>query len=238
MSALLEIAGLEVSYGQARALNGVSLAVPAQTLFTVIGSNGAGKTSLIRTIGGMIRPAAGHIRFAGADIAGADSNLTCELGVGQVAEGRQVFPSLTVEENLALGGALKRAVSRRKSNLERAYAMFPRLKERRRQTAGTLSGGEQQMLAIARCLMAEPRLVMLDEPSLGLSPLMVELVFDTIRGLKAAGLTVLLVEQNIAESLELADNAAVLENGSIVLTGTGNEVAANDGVKRSYLGVG
>jgi branched-chain amino acid transport system ATP-binding protein len=238
MSALLEIAGLEVRYGQARALNGVSLAIPDQTLFAVIGSNGAGKTSLIRTIGGMIRPTGGHIRFAGADITGADSNLTCELGLGQVAEGRQVFPSLTVEENLALGGALKRAVSRRKSNLERAYTMFPRLKERRRQTAGTLSGGEQQMLAIARCLMAEPRLVMLDEPSLGLSPLMVELVFDTIRGLKAAGLTVLLVEQNVAESLELADNAAVLENGSIVLTGTGNEVAANDGVRRSYLGVG
>ncbi len=208
------------------------------TATSVIGSNGAGKTSLVRTICGMIRPAAGHIRFAGADITGAESNLTCELGLGQVAEGRQVFPSLTVEENLALGGALKRAVSRRKWNLERAYTMFPRLKERRRQAAGTLSGGEQQMLAIARCLMAEPRLVMLDEPSLGLSPLMVELVFDTIRGLKAAGLTVLLVEQNVAESLELADNAAVLENGSIVLTGTGNEVAANDGVRRSYLGVG
>jgi branched-chain amino acid transport system ATP-binding protein len=237
MSALLEIAGLEVRYGQACALNGVSLAVPEQTLFAVIGSNGAGKTSLIRTIGGMIRPTAGRIRFGGADIAGADSSLTCELGVGQVAEGRQIFPSLTVEENLHLGGALKRAVMRRKQNLERAYTMFPRLAERRRQRAGTLSGGEQQMLAIARCLMAEPRLIMLDEPSLGLAPVMVELVFNTIRELRAAGLTIFLVEQNVAESLELADAAAVLENGSIVLTGSGTELATNDLVRRSYLGL-
>jgi branched-chain amino acid transport system ATP-binding protein len=237
MSALLEISGLEVRYGQARALNGVSLAVPEQSLFAVIGSNGAGKTSLIRTIGGMIRPAAGRISFAGAEIGGTDSNVTAELGVGQVAEGRQVFPSLTVEENLLLGGALKRAMARRKPNLERAYTMFPRLRERRRQSAGTLSGGEQQMLAIARCLMAEPRLIMLDEPSLGLAPLMVELVFNTIRELKTAGMTILLVEQNVAESLELADAAAVLENGSIVLTGSGKELATNDMVKRSYLGL-
>jgi branched-chain amino acid transport system ATP-binding protein len=236
--ALLEIEALEVLYGHARAVNGVSLAIEEKTLFAVVGSNGAGKTSLIRTIAGMIRPAAGRIRFDGVDIAGADSSVTCELGIGQVAEGRQVFPSLTVEDNLLLGGALKRSAARRKTNLDRAYGMFPRLAERRRQSAGTLSGGEQQMLAIARCLMAEPRLIMLDEPSLGLAPLMVEVVFEAIHRLKASGLTLLLVEQNVAESLEIADAAAVLENGSIVMVGSGAEIAADDRVRRAYLGIG
>ena len=237
MRALLEVSELEVCYGEARALNGVTLDVPRNSLVTVIGSNGAGKTSLIRTIAGMLKPSSGRIRFDGVDIGGSDSNRTCELGIGQVAEGRQTFASLTVEENLILGGSLKRAQARRLQNLQRAYDMFPRLAERRRQKAGTLSGGEQQMLAIGRCLMAEPELILFDEPSLGLSPVAVELVFATIRHLRAAGVTVLLVEQNVADSLELADFAAVLENGAIVLSGPANDIARNERVKSAYLGI-
>ncbi|MCW5770318.1 MAG: ABC transporter ATP-binding protein [Rhodospirillaceae bacterium] len=234
---MLEVENLDVRYGEARALGGVSLAVAEKSLFAVIGSNGAGKTSLIRAIAGMLRPSAGRIRFAGIDITRADSSQTCELGIGQVAEGRQVFPTLTVEENLTLAGALRRARANRRRNLDRGYAMFPRLAERRRQAAGTLSGGEQQMLAIARCLMGEPRLIIFDEPSLGLSPLMVEMVFDTIRALREQGLTILLVEQNVAESLDVADAAAVLENGEVALAGTAAELAANDEVRRAYLGI-
>jgi branched-chain amino acid transport system ATP-binding protein len=237
VSALLEVSDLEVCYGEARALNGVTLDVPRNSLVTVIGSNGAGKTSLIRTIAGILKPSSGRIRFDGIDISGSDSNRTCELGIGQVAEGRQIFASLTVEENLILGGSLKRAQARRSQNLQRAYDMFPRLAERRRQKAGTLSGGEQQMLAIGRCLMAEPELILFDEPSLGLSPVAVELVFAAIRDLRAAGVTVLLVEQNVADSLELADFAAVLENGAIVLSGPANDIARNERVKSAYLGI-
>ena len=237
MNALLEVRDLEVCYGQARALNGVTFDVPRHSLMTVIGSNGAGKTSLIRAIAGMLRPSAGRIRFDGAEISGFDSNRTCELGIGQVAEGRQIFPSLTVEENLILGGALKRARAKQSQNLQRVCDMFPRLAERQRQKAGTLSGGEQQMLAIGRCLMAEPELILFDEPSLGLSPVAVELVFATIRELRSAGVTVLLVEQNVADSLEIADFAAVLENGSVVLSGSASDIASNDKVKSAYLGI-
>ena len=237
MSALLEVRDLEVCYGQARALNGITFDVPRNSLMTIIGSNGAGKTSLIRAIAGMLRPSAGQIRFDGDEISGFDSNRTCELGIGQVAEGRQIFPSLTVEENLILGGALKRARAKQLQNLQRVCDMFPRLAERRRQKAGTLSGGEQQMLAIGRCLMAEPELILFDEPSLGLSPVAVESIFATIRELRAAGVTVLLVEQNVADSLEIADFAAVLENGSVVLSGPASDIAKNDKVKSAYLGI-
>jgi len=237
MSLLLEVRDLEVCYGEARALNGVTLDVPRNSLVTVIGANGAGKTSLIRAIAGMLRPSAGRIRFDGMEIGGLDSNRTCELGIGQVAEGRQIFPTLTVEENLVLGGALKRARAKQSANLRRAYDMFPRLAERRRQKAGTLSGGEQQMLAIGRCLLGEPRLILFDEPSLGLSPVAVELVFSTIKNLRASGMTILLVEQNVADSLEIADFAAVLENGSVVLSGSASDVASNDTVKSAYLGI-
>jgi branched-chain amino acid transport system ATP-binding protein len=237
MNALLEVRDLEVCYGQARALNGVTFDVPRNSLVTIIGSNGAGKTSLIRAIAGMLRPSAGHIRFAGVEIGGFQSSETCELGIGQVAEGRQIFPSLTVEENLVLGGALKRAAAKQPANLRRVYDMFPLLAERRRQKAGTLSGGEQQMLAIGRCLMAEPELILFDEPSLGLSPVAVELVFATIQDLRASGITILLVEQNVADSLEIADFAAVLENGCVVLSGSAAEVANNDQVKSAYLGI-
>jgi branched-chain amino acid transport system ATP-binding protein len=237
MSALLDVRDLEVSYGQARALNGVSFSVPREGLMAIVGSNGAGKTSLVRAIAGMLRPTSGRIVFDGTDITGRDSSETCELGIGQVAEGRQIFPTLTVEENLQLGGALKRAAVNRSRNMARVLAMFPRLAERRRQKAGALSGGEQQMLAIGRCLMGDPRFIMFDEPSLGLSPVMVELVFSAILDLKRSGLTILLIEQNVAESLSVADHAAVLENGSIVLSGAAAVVAADEGVKRAYLGL-
>jgi branched-chain amino acid transport system ATP-binding protein len=226
-----------VRYGEARAVNGVSLVVPRHGLTAVVGSNGAGKTSLVRAIAGMIRPSRGRIVFDGQDIVGLESADTCELGIGQVAEGRQIFPSLTVDENLRLGGALRRAAAQRSGNLERVFAMFPRLAERRRQNAGTLSGGEQQMLAIGRCLMGNPQFIMFDEPSLGLSPLMVELVFAAIVSLKASGLTILLIEQNVAESLAIADHAVVLENGSVVLAGSAETIGADERIKQAYLGL-
>jgi branched-chain amino acid transport system ATP-binding protein len=237
MSALLEVHDLEVSYGEAHALNGVSFSVPRNSLTAIVGSNGAGKTSLVRAIAGMLRHNRGRIIFDGRDIAGSDSSRTCELGIGQVAEGRQIFPTLTVDENLQLGGALRRAAANRSRNLTRVFAMFPLLAERRRQKAGALSGGEQQMLAIGRCLMSDPRFIMFDEPSLGLSPLMVELVFSAILDLKRSGLTILLIEQNVAESLVIADYAAVLENGCVVLSGLASAVAADEAVKRAYLGL-
>jgi branched-chain amino acid transport system ATP-binding protein len=237
MSPLLEVRDLEVAYGHARALNGVSLAVARNSLTAVVGSNGAGKTSLVRAVAGMIRPSRGRIVFEGIDITGCDSNATCEMGIGQVAEGRHIFPSLTVDENLRLGGALRRASAARFGNLARVFEMFPRLAERRRQKAGTLSGGEQQMLAIGRCLMGEPQLIMLDEPSLGLAPLMVELIFSAIGKLKQSGATILLIEQNVAESLAIADDAVVLENGSIALAGPAAALATDERVKRAYLGL-
>jgi branched-chain amino acid transport system ATP-binding protein len=237
MSALLEVHDLEVSYGQARALDDVSFSVPRNSLMAIVGSNGAGKTSLVRAIAGMLRPNRGRIIFDSKDITDYDSSGTCELGIGQVAEGRQIFPTLTVDENLQLGGALRRAAANRSRNLARVFEMFPLLAERRRQKAGALSGGEQQMLAIGRCLMSDPRFIMFDEPSLGLSPLMVELVFSAILDLKRSGLTILLIEQNVAESLAVADHAAVLENGSVVLSGLASVVAADEAVKRAYLGL-
>ena len=237
MTAQLDVHNLEVSYGQARALNGVSFSVPSGSLNAVVGANGAGKTSLVRAIAGMLRPSGGQVLFNGVDITGLESSETCELGIGQVAEGRQIFPTLTIDENLQLGSALRRSSRDYAANLERVFELFPRLVERRNQKAGTLSGGEQQMLAIGRCLMSNPIFIMFDEPSLGLSPLMVELVFSAILELKKSGLTILLIEQNVAESLALADFATVLESGKVVLAGTATDVAGNDGVRRAYLGL-
>jgi branched-chain amino acid transport system ATP-binding protein len=237
MTAQLDVRNLEVSYGQARALNGVSFSVPSGSLNAVVGANGAGKTSLVRAIAGMLRPSGGQVVFNGVDITGLESSETCELGIGQVAEGRQIFPTLTIDENLQLGSALRRSSRDYAVNLERVFELFPRLVERRNQKAGTLSGGEQQMLAIGRCLMSNPIFIMFDEPSLGLSPLMVELVFSAILELKKSGLTILLIEQNVAESLALADFATVLESGKVVLAGTAADVAGNDGVRRAYLGL-
>ena len=237
MTAQLDVRNLEVSYGQARALTGVSFSVPSGSLNAVVGANGAGKTSLVRAIAGMLRPSGGQVLFNGIDITGLESSETCELGIGQVAEGRQIFPTLTIDENLQLGSALRRSSRDYTVNLERVFELFPRLVERRNQKAGTLSGGEQQMLAIGRCLMSNPIFIMFDEPSLGLSPLMVELVFSAILELKRSGMTILLIEQNVAESLALADFATVLESGKVVLAGTAVDVAGNDGVRRAYLGL-
>jgi branched-chain amino acid transport system ATP-binding protein len=234
---MLSIEEIDVFHGDAQALDGVSLQVEQGTIVAIVGANGAGKTSLIRTVAGMYRPSRGRIMLRGADISGLPSHRVCDLGIGQVAEGRQVFPTMTVAENLDMGALLPRARAHRARNLDRALALFPVLAERRTQAAGTLSGGEQQMLAIARCLMGEPDLVMFDEPSLGLAPAVVQNVLQTVRDLNRDGLTCVLVEQNVAVSLKLADRAYVLENGRITLTGTGAELLADDRVRKAYLGM-
>jgi branched-chain amino acid transport system ATP-binding protein len=234
---MLSVNSLDVFYGDAQALDDVSLEVEEGAIVAIVGANGAGKTSLIRTIAGMLRPTSGAIRYRGNDIAGLPSFRVCDLGIGQVAEGRQVFPTLTVVENLDMGAMLPRARAGREENRERVLSMFPRLKERLRQAAGTLSGGEQQMLAIGRCLMGAPELVMFDEPSLGLAPTIVQHVLAAIRDLNEQGLTCVLVEQNVAVSLKLATRAYVLENGRITLSGSGAELLADDRVRQAYLGM-
>jgi branched-chain amino acid transport system ATP-binding protein len=237
MDLMLQVEAIDVFYGDAQALDGVSLDISEGAIVAIIGANGAGKSSLIRTIAGMYKPARGRILYRGTDIAGWPSHRVCDLGIGQVAEGRQVFPSLSVGENLAMGAMLPRARTTRAQNLERVYALFPQLAERTAQPAGTLSGGEQQMLAIGRCLMGAPELVMFDEPSLGLAPTLVQDVLRTIRELNREGLTCVLVEQNVAVSLKLAAQAYVLENGRITLSGTGAELLADDRVRQAYLGM-
>ena len=234
---MLAIENLDVFYGDAQALDGVSLTVEQGGIVAIVGANGAGKTSLIRTIAGMLRPTRGAIRYRGGDIAGWPSHRVCDLGIGQVAEGRQVFPTLTVAENLDMGAMLPRAKAQRETNRERVFALFPKLQERVRQAAGTLSGGEQQMLAIGRCLMGAPELVMFDEPSLGLAPTIVQDVLKAIRDLNREGLTCVLVEQNVAVSLRLASRAYVLENGRVTLTGSGEQLLADDRVRQAYLGM-
>jgi branched-chain amino acid transport system ATP-binding protein len=234
---MLRIAGLDVFHGDAQALDGVSLEVGEGDIVAIVGANGAGKTSLIRTIAGMYRPRSGAILYRGTDIAGWPSHRVCERGIGQVAEGRQLFPSLSVSENLNTGAMLKRAQASRKQNEERVLALFPRLQERLTQAAGTLSGGEQQMLAIGRCLMGAPDLIMFDEPSLGLAPATFETVLAAIRALNADGLTCILVEQNVAASLKLAARAYVLETGRITLSGSGASLLADDRVRQAYLGM-
>jgi branched-chain amino acid transport system ATP-binding protein len=236
--AMLEVEGLDLFYDDAQVLDGVSLAVAAGEIVAIVGANGAGKTSLIRAIFGMARLKRGSIRFEGREIAGMPPHRICDLGLGQVAEGRQIFPNMTVLENLEMGAVVPRARAGAAQALQRVLAMFPRLDERRRQLAGTLSGGEQQMLAIARCLMGAPRLVMFDEPSLGLAPVVVEDVFRTVASLNARdGLTILLVEQNVAQSLALAHRAYVLENGRIVTSGSGPDLLADDRVRQAYVGL-
>jgi len=234
---MLRVENLDVFYGDAQALDGVSLEIGEGEIVAIVGANGAGKTSLIRTIAGMLAPTRGHILYRGADIAGWPSHKVCELGIGQVAEGRQVFPTLSVAENLATGAMLARARAGRERNLDRVYSLFQVLAERRSQLAGTLSGGEQQMLAIGRCLMGAPELVMFDEPSLGLAPAIVQTVLATIRDLNREGLTCVLVEQNVAVSLKLASHAYVLENGRITLIGSGAALLADDRVRQAYLGL-
>jgi branched-chain amino acid transport system ATP-binding protein len=233
---ILEIENLDLYYGDAQALDNVSLTVGEGELVAIVGANGAGKSSLIRTIAGIEMPRAGRIRFKGQDIAGLPSFKVCNLGIGQVAEGRQVFPSLTVQENLEMGALLPRARAKLNEQLAKIYEFFPRLNERRAQLAGTMSGGEQQMLAIGRCLMGQPDLIMFDEPSLGLAPALVQELFRVIKMLNERGHPIILVEQNVAVSLKLAKRAYVLENGRIVMNGTGSELLHDDRVRQAYLG--
>lgn len=234
---MLLVENLDVHYGDAQALDGVTLEIPDRAIVAIVGANGAGKTSLIRAIAGINKPTRGRILYRGDNIAGLPSYKVCNLGIGQVAEGRQVFPTLTIAENLAMGAMIPRAKANRDRNLDRVYTMFPRLAERRSQAAGTLSGGEQQMVAIGRCLMGEPELIMFDEPSLGLAPAIVQQVLATVRDLNREGMTCVLVEQNVAVSLKLASHAYVLENGRITLSGSGEEMLGDDRVRQAYLGV-
>jgi branched-chain amino acid transport system ATP-binding protein len=237
MSALLQVTDLALNYGGATALAGVSLAIEKGAMVALVGANGAGKSSFIRAIAGIERPITGKIVFAGRNITTLESHEICNLGIGQVAEGRQLFATLTVMENLQMGAVPARARARYKQSINEVFALFPRLAERRKQLAGTLSGGEQQMLAIGRCRMGCPELIMLDEPSLGLAPNLVEEMLRAVHLLNRQGLTVLLVEQNVAASLKLCQRGYVLENGRVAMTGTGNELLNNDRVRQAYLGL-
>ncbi|MFO1198647.1 MAG: ABC transporter ATP-binding protein [Burkholderiaceae bacterium] len=233
---LLEVRALRGGYGRVEVLRGVNLDVGEGEIVALLGSNGAGKTTLNNTVSGVIAPFAGEVRFDGRDVTRARCRRVVEAGLIQVPEGRRVFPNLTVLENLELG-AYARARERRARNLQRVFDVFPRLAERRTQKAGTMSGGEQQMLAIGRGMMAEPRLLILDEPSLGLSPLLVEELFALIGRLNRDGLAILLVEQNVAQSLEIANRAYVLENGTVRFDGTPAALLASDALRRAYLGI-
>jgi branched-chain amino acid transport system ATP-binding protein len=235
---MLELADLHVRYGNIRALQGVSLTVAQGELVALIGSNGAGKTTVLRTISGLLRPTEGSVAFEGADISRASTDRIVGLGISQCPEGRRIFGSLSVRENLRLGAVAQRDKQAASDDLEMVLALFPLLKERIGQAGGTLSGGEQQMLAIGRALMSRPRLLLLDEPSLGLAPLMVERIFATIAQLKAQGRTILLVEQNVHHALDIADRAYVLETGRITLEGPADVLRRNPTVEQSYLGVG
>ncbi len=233
---MLKISGLRAGYGSVEILYGIDMQVHEGEVVAVLGSNGVGKTTLNNTISGLLRAKSGSIHFDGVDISRSSSAQIVKLGIAHVPEGRRVFPDLSVEENLELG-AYRRATANKRRNVERMYSIFPRLKERRLQAAGTLSGGEQQMLAIARGLMSEPRLLILDEPSLGLSPVMVEEMFKLIRSISADGLSIMLVEQNVVQSLEVASRTYVLEQGRFAISGTSQEVMANPELRRTYLGL-
>jgi len=236
MTHLLEVKSLEVAYGAIKAVKGIDFHVSPGQVVALIGSNGAGKTTTLRTISGILRPSAGEILFDGQPIGETPAHRIVTLGLAHSPEGRRVFPRLTVADNLDMGAFTRRDQSEVDADRERVYATFPRLAERRKQKAGTLSGGEQQMLAMGRALMSKPRLLMLDEPSMGLSPIMMKLIFDTVAELKAAGTTILLVEQNAQAALALADFAYVVETGRIVLSGPGPELLGNPEVRKAYLG--
>jgi branched-chain amino acid transport system ATP-binding protein len=232
---LLEVAGLRAGYGAIEILRGVDLTVGAGEIVALLGSNGAGKSTLNNNLSGLYRPFAGRVQFDGNDITGARSTRIVEAGLVQVPEGRRIFPNLSVRENLELG-SYRRGRAGRQKNLDHVAAVFPRLKERWTQPAGTLSGGEQQMLAIGRGMMSEPKLLILDEPSLGLSPLLVEEMFTLITRLNGEGLAILLVEQNVVQSLAIAHRAYVLEGGIVALSGNARELADHPGLRKSYLG--
>jgi branched-chain amino acid transport system ATP-binding protein len=237
MTCLLDVSGLTAGYNGVTVVSDISLHVDAGETVAVIGANGAGKTTLIRCIAGMVNASSGRVTFNGKDITGLSSDRTCEAGLAQSPEGRQLFATMSVEDNLRLGAILRRAHMHTEDNLARVFDLFPVLKSRRRQISGTLSGGEQQMVAIGRALMSDPLLIMLDEPSLGLAPVMVDVMFDTIANLNKNGMSILLVEQNTAESLALSSRAYVMENGQIVLQGAGSELLNDDRVRHAYLGI-
>jgi branched-chain amino acid transport system ATP-binding protein len=234
---LLELQDIEVAYGDLPALRGISLAVEEGETLSVVGANGAGKTTMLRAISGLLRPRAGRILLDGARLDQMPSHVIVARGVVQVPEGRKIFPGLTVKENLELGSYVAAARAHRRQSLERVLGLFPRLAERQSQAAGTMSGGEQQMLAIGRALMARPRILMLDEPSLGLAPIIVQEIFRIIAEINRLGTTVLLVEQNTRQALGLSRRGYVLENGRIALEGSGAELLGNEHVRRAYLGM-
>ena len=233
---MLDVRDLRVAYGKIEAVKGVSFSVEAGQVVTLIGGNGAGKTTILRTLSGLLHPVAGTITFEGEDLGHVAAHDIVRRGMAHSPEGRRIFPRLSVRENLELGAFIRRDADGVKADEERIFELFPVLAERATQAAGTLSGGEQQMLAMGRALMSRPRLLMLDEPSMGLSPIMMQRILSTVKELKAQGTTILLVEQNAQAALSLADSAYVIETGKIVLSGTGNELLHNDEVRKAYLG--
>ena len=233
---MLKIEDLHVSYGGIRALRGISLEVPDGKIVTLIGANGAGKSTTLRTISGLVKAESGSITYDGKELLGMPINRILEQGIAQSPEGRRVFPNLTVLENLKIGAYLRKDKDGIEKDIKWVYELFPRLEERHWQQAGTLSGGEQQMLAMARALMSKPKLLMLDEPSMGLAPILVEQIFDIVKELHQSGVTVLLVEQNAQMALSIADRAYVLETGRISMEGPAQELLTNDNVRKAYLG--
>lgn len=233
---MLELRNLSVHYGGIHALQGIDLDVPEGRIVTLIGANGAGKSTTLRSIVGLVKTSGGTVTWRGKKLTGMGTKDIVSLGVVLVPEGRRIFPNLTVDENLSLGAYARNDRAGIASDRDKVFSLFPRLKERMKQKGGTLSGGEQQMLAVARALMTRPSLLMMDEPSLGLAPLVVKMIFDIIRAINAEGTTVLLIEQNAKAALEVADYGYVLETGRIILQGKGKELLADDGVRRAYLG--
>ena len=231
---MLKIQDMHVYYGAIHAIKGVSFEVREGEIVALIGANGAGKSTILKTVSGLMHPRSGSISFFGEDIAHMEAHRLLPKGLAHVPEGRRIFLQMSVQENLEMGAFIKKEVSQK--DLEMVFNYFPRLKERRKQIAGTLSGGEQQMLAMSRALMSHPKLMMLDEPSMGLAPILVDQIFEIIKELHKAGTTILLVEQNARKALQIADRAYVLETGSITLSGTGAELASSDAVKKAYLG--
>ncbi|KAF6510700.1 ABC transporter ATP-binding protein [Geobacillus sp. FSL K6-0789] len=233
---MLKVEAIDVFYGNIHALKGVSLEVNKGEIVTLIGANGAGKTTLLKTISGLLKPKSGDIVYEGASIAGKATQTIVKQGISHVPEGRRVFANMTVEENLELGAFLRKDKDGIQQDFAKVFQLFPRLEERRKQLAGTLSGGEQQMLAIGRALMARPKLLLLDEPSMGLAPLLVKTIFRIIQEINESGTTILLVEQNAHMALSIADRAYVIESGRVVLSGAASELQASEQVKQAYLG--
>ncbi|BDM68017.1 ABC transporter ATP-binding protein [Streptomyces nigrescens] len=236
MTALLEVEDLRVAYGKIEAVKGISFTVESGQVVTLIGTNGAGKTTTLRTLSGLLKPSSGKITFDGKPLTGVAAHKIVALGLAHSPEGRHLFPRLTIEENLQLGAFLRKDKDGIEKDIQRVYELFPILGERRKQASGTLSGGEQQMLAMGRALMSRPKLLMLDEPSMGLSPIMMKKIMETIRELREQGTTILLVEQNAQAALTLADHAHVMEIGRIALSGTGQHLLHDESVRKAYLG--